>query len=116
MAAAVLSAMLAAPAAGKDLCADPQTQTDMNQCALQEAQRADGRLNAAYKALIAQLDPLRTAKLKMAQRAWIDYRDSECAFQASEAEGGTMAPMLMSGCLATLSDQRTKQLQNAMGQ
>ena len=48
--------------------------------------------------------------LKKAQRAWIDYRDGHCDGMGYEAVGGSMQPMLISGCQARLTEHRTKEL------
>jgi uncharacterized protein YecT (DUF1311 family) len=48
--------------------------------------------------------------LVKAQRAWIDYRDAECDAFGFQARGGTMEPMLVAGCLANITDKRTKEL------
>jgi uncharacterized protein YecT (DUF1311 family) len=48
--------------------------------------------------------------LVKAQRAWIDYRDAECNAAGFQARGGTMEPMLVAGCLADITDKRTKEL------
>jgi uncharacterized protein YecT (DUF1311 family) len=48
--------------------------------------------------------------LLKAQRAWIDYRDGQCEAEGFQARGGTMEPMLVAGCIANLTDQRTKEL------
>lgn len=48
--------------------------------------------------------------LKKAQRAWIGYRDGQCELAGFEARGGSMEPMLVSGCLAELTRKRTDEL------
>ena len=53
-------------------------------------------LKGADKALLA------------AQRAWIAYRDSQCELAGFEARGGSMEPMLVSGCLADLTRKRAR--------
>lgn len=45
-------------------------------------------------------------RLKDAERAWLSYRDIQCKAAAHEYEGGSMAPMIYSDCLKTLTDQR----------
>ena len=48
--------------------------------------------------------------LVKAQRAWVNFRDAECEAAGFQARGGTMEPMLVAGCIAELTDARTKQL------
>ena len=80
------------------------TQMEINQCAANEYRYADRELNAYYSKLE------KTKELVTAERAWIAYRDAECAYQAKFVEGGFMAPMVHSSCLTELTKQRFKQL------
>jgi uncharacterized protein YecT (DUF1311 family) len=91
-------------------CDAPHTQAEMNACAAEDFLRADARLNAVYKQAMKAIDPARQPKLKAAQRAWLAFRDAECEFEASEAEGGTMQPMLRNGCKAEVTKARIAQL------
>jgi uncharacterized protein YecT (DUF1311 family) len=104
-------------------CTNAMSQADMNDCANQDFEKADKELNAVYKqALESQVEVDKQAAdmgpnyvgavkaLKKAQRAWIDYRDGHCDGVGYEAVGGSMAPMLVSGCLAGLTQNRTKEL------
>lgn len=101
-------------------CAKAETQTDMTFCAARDFDTADKALNAQYKktraamvAIDADLEnDMKGAEkaLIKAQRAWVDYRDGECETQGFQARGGTMEPMLVSGCKAQLTETRTKEL------
>jgi uncharacterized protein YecT (DUF1311 family) len=101
-------------------CKNAVTQTDMNICADRDYKAADAELNVQYRKTRAAMvsrdadldDNLKGAEkaLIKAQRAWVAYRDGECEAEGFEARGGSMEPMLVSGCLATLTRQRTKEL------
>lgn len=91
-------------------CNNPQTQSDLNACEQQRWEAADLELNQIYQSLTPQLSNNRRQQLVKAQRAWIAFRDSECAFHSSVAEGGTMQPMLYYACLANLTDIRNVEL------
>ncbi|MBB5572685.1 MULTISPECIES: lysozyme inhibitor LprI family protein [Rhizobium] len=101
-------------------CANAQTQMDMNICAQRDYDKADKALNEQYKKTRAAMvatdadleDDQKGAEkaLVKAQRAWVDYRDGQCEAEGFEARGGTMEPMLVTGCKATLTEQRTKEL------
>lgn len=108
-------------------CANAVTQADMNSCSYQDFEKADKELNAVYKqALASQQNVDKEAAdmgpdyvgavkaLKKAQRAWIDYRDGHCDGVGYEAVGGSMQPMLVSGCMATMTQARTKELRELM--
>ena len=92
-------------------CNNPQTQSQMNICASIAYQNADRKLNQVYRQLLPKLSAARKQKLITAQQAWIKFRDSSCEFERSAYEGGSIAPMIYSNCLADVTEQRTKDLQ-----
>ena len=92
-------------------CNNPSTQTVMNLCAGLSYEEADRALNRAYQALVPNLSAMRRQKLTDAQLRWIKFRDTECTFAGSEADGGSMQPMLISGCKAQITQQRTTDLE-----
>jgi len=118
-----LGLMVSVPVAAQDKpdCNNAMTQLDMNQCANMDFQAADAELNAVYKKAMAKMretdsylpDDLKGAAdtLRDAQRAWIPYRDKACEAYGFLARGGSMEPMLYSSCLADLTNQRVKELQ-----
>ena len=104
-------------------CANAMTQSDLNLCAHRDYQAADQALNAVYRKVLAttqetdkqikDYDPNAVGAvdaLKKAQRAWIVYRDGQCELAGFAARGGSMEPMLISGCLAELTTKRTAEL------
>jgi uncharacterized protein YecT (DUF1311 family) len=127
-AGAILSLMLAGvfgmPASAQSEpdvdCDNQNTQLDMNICAAQEYDEADAALNEQYnktRRVLAEGDKelsdgeTSAAKaLLTAQRAWINYRDAHCEAVGFQARGGSMQPMLVSGCLAELTRTRTEEL------
>ena len=81
-------------------CATAQTQTDMNVCAAGEYKKHDAAMNQIYQQLLAKLtDPQQKLLLVDAERAWLAYRDKQCAFQTSGSVGGSIHPMIESDCL-----------------
>lgn len=121
MAFGLLSLMAARGASAEDLdCTSPTTQTDMTLCERARQDEADKALNVQYKktraAMIAidgdQDDDMKGAEkaLLTAQRAWIAYRDAQCEAAGFQARGGTMEPMLVAGCIAGVTDARTREL------
>lgn len=83
---------------------------EMRKCATDEYQRQDGKLNQVYQKLVSQLEGERKQKLVIAQRSWITFRDKNCSFVSSEASGGTLEPLLYTGCLSELTKKRTDDL------
>jgi len=93
-------------------CGDASTQTDLNLCADQAYRKSDAELNAAYRTVTARLkdDQATLAKLQSAQKAWLFFRDAECAFSSGGTTGGSAYPMVLSQCLDKLTQTRTKEL------
>ncbi|TAA65025.1 lysozyme inhibitor LprI family protein [Shinella sp. JR1-6] len=121
----LLSAPMAAAQDGEPEvdCQNAQAQIEMNICAGRDYEAADEELNAAYKVTMAAARRMdeqaremgehyvgAVDALKRAQRAWIGYRDGQCELAGFEARGGSMEPMLVSGCLADLTRKRTAEL------
>jgi uncharacterized protein YecT (DUF1311 family) len=100
-------------------CKVPKDQNSMTQCAAQDFEKADKALNQIWPKLKADAEASDqdTGKTEYAdallasQRAWLAFRDAECAWQAMEMHGGSGEPMLLYGCQARLTQQRIKQLQ-----
>lgn len=118
---AFLAAVLALPLAAQEVdCADAVTQMDMNICAEEEWQAADAELNSTYQEVMAgmkQMDAdlpeeLQGAEvaLREAQRAWIGYRDANCTAAGFKMRGGSAEPLLVYGCLRSLTETRTQEL------
>jgi len=103
-------------------CADPQSQHDMNQCAAREANEADADLNMIWREVLAHYQRADggagsaegVKRLRAAQRAWIAFRDAECAVAGYEALGGSLEPMLVSGCNAELTRRRAAELRQLL--
>lgn len=103
----------------------PISQRQMDDCAAYESEQADAHLNKVYnKAVQYMTDDLARAQkqrdqnqinyeataiasLKEAERTWISYRNIQCKAAAQQYEGGSMAPMIYSQCLTTLTEHRT---------
>jgi uncharacterized protein YecT (DUF1311 family) len=79
-------------------CADLDKQADMSACSLTQSQAADAELNRIYQDLVKKKtgDAKALAMLREAERAWVAYRDKECAFEAAGVEGGSMQPFIVS--------------------
>lgn len=94
--------------------AHAQTQAEMNQTAAKGYYKADAELNKVYKVLLSKLDEKGKSLLIKAENDWIKYRDSHCKFEASFYEGGSMQPMIYSGCLESVTMDRIKELKAAI--
>jgi uncharacterized protein YecT (DUF1311 family) len=98
------------------ISASAQTQADLNKSACDEYQRMDTELNKTYLQILNLYkdDTLFLQKLKLAQRAWIAFRDAQLSalFPAEETqtEYGSIYPVCRCQTLSELTVQRTAQL------
>lgn len=125
---AALLVLAAAPEPKLD-CADPQDQSSMNMCAQRDYEAADTEMNALYHLAIATMraadkdvdrsydhQPAYYDTLVAAQRAWVTYRDQQCLLESFDARGGnSFQLLLLTGCKARLTRERTKQLKEMTG-
>lgn len=88
-------------------CNNPETQTAMNICAQGEYEQADVELNNTYQAVKASLSSAKADQLITAEEAWLTYRDRYCDYVAAQYAGGSMEPLVYSGCLTRLTQDRT---------
>lgn len=118
-------ACLSLPAAAQEIdCANAMAQMEMNQCAYQDWEKADARLNAVYKQAVALLkdwdgnlpkdEQGGVEALKEAQRAWITFRDKACEAEGYAMKGGSAEPLLIYGCMRQLTEERVNHLQGML--
>lgn len=93
-----------------------QTQTDSNEDSCATFKQADALLNKSYNQVLSEYrkNAAFIRKLRVAQRAWIAYRDAqiEALYPATDkrAEYGSVYPMCRCSALATLTTQRADEL------
>lgn len=99
--------------------AAPLTQFDMNQQAGDRLAAADDELNRVYREIRRRYSdrPIFLEKLKLAQRAWIAFRDAELdalypptEYGDQRASYGSMFPMCYGNAKERLTRERTQQL------
>jgi uncharacterized protein YecT (DUF1311 family) len=92
-------------------CKYDGNQLEINACAARDYKAADLALNAAYKQIISALPSAKQDELRREQRAWLKRRDPHCKAEAKLSEGGSIWPLEFYGCLQTITEERTKQLE-----
>jgi uncharacterized protein YecT (DUF1311 family) len=97
-------------------CKNATTTAAMRACENARFQKAEQELNAVYKNLMQQLDDVRREKLRLAQRAWLRFREANANFEADAARGGTLAPLIKVTVLADMTEARTAELKKALKQ
>lgn len=98
------------------------SQMELTMCAYNDFEKADKELNKYWpiakkdaEQVDANYDDKDKGDLKAlmeSQRAWLAYRDTHCTYRAYQAHGGSMEPMLFSGCKAELTKIRIKELRD----
>ena len=92
-------------------CSANASMAELSDCAQADYKQADARLNSVYKKLRNKLDDTGKKLLRDAQRAWIKYRDAECAWAIDSARGGSMVRILHPQCLETQTAIRADELE-----
>jgi len=87
-----------------------QSTMGMIDCTGAELQIQDARLNTTYRKTMASLNVRQKAKLQAAQRAWVAFRDAECASYEDE-DWGTISRINASACVLHMTVQRTMDLE-----
>ena len=111
------------PAGSDEPCASPAS-ASQRRCLMLHLARSDVALDRTYQALIADMkreagtpagggEPESVRQLRVAQRAWLVYRDTECRRRNRGAEGPLWAPV-RAQCLGAFSGTRTEELADAL--
>ena len=88
-----------------------ETTAGMVEQSQRDLKEANRQLTSVYARLLSRLDGPGKANLRRAQRAWIQYRDAQVAFEGSMYEGGSIRPVIEGNWLVTMTNDRAKELQ-----
>jgi uncharacterized protein YecT (DUF1311 family) len=112
----LLSAAALTPlsSANAEDCQNALSQREMNNCANEAYEKSDTELNALYKQVTSRLkgDAKQASLLVAAQRAWIAFRDAECAFVSSPTTGGSVNSMVQANCRDRVTSARVNDLKS----
>ena len=100
----------ARPLSSQTPCDTAFTQSDLNICAYQAADRSEKKLQALLGELRARLDSTRFRQLQRVQVKWQTYRSAHCSWEGDAVSGGSMTPMVVSGCYRALTEERIQDL------
>lgn len=92
-------------------CGEKTSTGQITDCILAAAERWDNRLNAAYQKLMAQQPPEQQERLRVAERAWVTYRNANCDYYINIP--GTRANYIYAECRRVLTAQRAIELEAA---
>lgn len=89
-------------------CQNPQTQIDVDECAVLDYKKADAQLNKLYKELMGNLEAEQKPQLKQIQLNWIKYKEAQCKFEGDKY--GKMGGLIEKNCQTRLTKQRNADL------
>ena len=95
-------------------CGTLQTTVDIVECLSDLHDIWDGRLNSGYREAMEFLPASRRAGLQEAQRAWIAFRDADCAFPDVLIRG-SLARIYGPSCLSDHTMRRVVDLRGYLG-
>lgn len=81
---------------------------EMVDCLNAQAAHWDKELTIAYQQALKDAVPQQREKLQQAERAWIKYRDANCAYYA--AGEGSIARVEAAACLQRMTKARAQEL------
>jgi uncharacterized protein YecT (DUF1311 family) len=118
LSAAVLAAAVGSASAAALDCSNPKDTPETNQCAAIEQRAAEAKLNQTYQRVLKSLDDggkesaASKAKLVIAQRAWVKFREADCDAVFEKWAGGTIRTVMYLGCMQNHAEQRIKDLED----
>ncbi len=89
-----------------------QSTMGMIGCIGDELTIQDAALNGAYRKAMADLTPGEKARLQVAQRAWIAFRDADCASMDDPQQWGSLSRITANQCVLNRTIERTIELEN----
>jgi uncharacterized protein YecT (DUF1311 family) len=95
-----------------EVCAQANTQMEINQCFDTAYQKADKELNELYSQLMTKRDAATRDRLQAVQSVWIKYRDAHCEAAAALYQGGSIQPSIRAGCLERVTRYRIDEIRH----
>nr|WP_159464590.1 lysozyme inhibitor LprI family protein [Scandinavium goeteborgense] len=108
------AALLISTSVLADDCESATSQAGLNECAGNEYKKQDDLLNQTYKEAMKLATDTQKTQLITAQKAWIAFRDADCAFLTSGADGASVAPMVHAQCMTQKTYERTELLKSTL--
>lgn len=93
-------------------CGEKTSTFKVVECVQAKTSDSDKRLNAAYKALQAQVDAAQRQPLLAAQRLWVQYRDANCGFYGTP--DGSIQKVQGAESKRSMTEDRARELEKAM--
>jgi uncharacterized protein YecT (DUF1311 family) len=103
---------LAQPVRSNACWRSAESQAQFTRCASEDARWSRERLERLLTQLHRSLDPRAIPELDRAQAAWQAYSRAHCGWGGAAFKGGSMQPMIISDCMAALTEQRIATLKD----
>lgn len=110
---ALLFLALSTPALAID-CEDAVTTIEMQECSSDSFASVDEELNAVWAEVMGSRDDAGKQSLRAAQRAWIAFRDADCAAAVEGYRGGSIASVIQRECLTARTQTRVDDLRDML--
>jgi uncharacterized protein YecT (DUF1311 family) len=98
-----------------DICNDQQTQADMTACSAETYEQVEQQQRTTYRTLFNLMTETEQTYLIESEGDWVLFRDAHCEFAASWYEGGSIQPMVLYDCLASVTRDRSVALARPIG-
>lgn len=95
-------------------CSEQTTDAGMRGCEANRYAQASRKLQSTYLLLMKQSSPAGKRRLVLAEQAWQHFATSNAAFVLTQAEGGTLGPLLQTTTLADMTEARTAELEKML--
>lgn len=90
-------------------------QTSMNLCARYQLVAAEKAMKASVDSLLsAKSEDVTKDRFRAAQLAWMNYRESNCAYEAVGVEGGSLHAFIELNCKTRMTQDRTAQIRESL--
>jgi uncharacterized protein YecT (DUF1311 family) len=95
-------------------CGDAETQDVMNACYSIEFKNSEEQLNSTYQSALKRLDQDDREPVRIAERAWLRYRELHChTVGLLQVGNGSLEPTVVFECKAELNRARAKEIEAA---
>jgi uncharacterized protein YecT (DUF1311 family) len=95
-------------------CDNLSTQTEINKCSSLNLENRNKEIGNLYNKYLLELNAEQKTSLKESQRLWVQFKERDCAFEASSLKGGSMYSYSLSTCLIDRTEKRISELKNMM--
>lgn len=102
------------PAAAQDPCQEPPTTASMRRCQEARLAEAEEELAGVLAELEQEVGEARAELLGASQRAWEEHRAAYCRFVSARFEGGSLQPVLLTGCFVETTRARVEELRRQL--